>query len=76
MAGIGVYGAEIKVGGFSGYLCELLILHHNSFLDTVKAFARYKHRTVIDIEGYYEQRRKDVDPQSDELSCDGEIPAV
>ena len=26
MKGIGVYGAEIKVGGFSGYLCELLIL--------------------------------------------------
>jgi tRNA nucleotidyltransferase (CCA-adding enzyme) len=24
MQGIGVYGAEIKVGGFSGYLCELL----------------------------------------------------
>ena len=26
MKGVGVYGAEIKVGGFSGYLCELLIL--------------------------------------------------
>ena len=25
MQGTGVYGAEIKVGGFSGYLCELLI---------------------------------------------------
>ncbi|MCK4320833.1 nucleotidyltransferase domain-containing protein, partial [Candidatus Bathyarchaeota archaeon] len=24
MKGIGVYGAEIKIGGFSGYLCELL----------------------------------------------------
>jgi tRNA nucleotidyltransferase (CCA-adding enzyme) len=23
MQGVGVYGAEIKVGGFSGYLCEL-----------------------------------------------------
>ena len=28
MQGIGVYGAEIKVGGFSGYLCELLILKY------------------------------------------------
>lgn len=26
MQGIDVYGAEIKVGGFSGYLCELLII--------------------------------------------------
>jgi tRNA nucleotidyltransferase (CCA-adding enzyme) len=29
--GIGVYGAEIKVGGFSGYLCELLIIAYGSF---------------------------------------------
>jgi tRNA nucleotidyltransferase (CCA-adding enzyme) len=28
MQGIGVYGAEIKIGGFSGYLCELLILYY------------------------------------------------
>jgi len=31
MKGIGVYGAELKVGGFSGYLCELLIIHYGSF---------------------------------------------
>ena len=31
MQGIGVYGAEIKVGGFSGYLCELLIMNYGSF---------------------------------------------
>ncbi|MFH0897917.1 MAG: nucleotidyltransferase domain-containing protein, partial [Candidatus Bathyarchaeota archaeon] len=28
MRGIGTYGAEIKVKGLSGYLCELLILHY------------------------------------------------
>ena len=28
--GINVYGAEIKIGGFSGYLCELLILKHGT----------------------------------------------
>jgi tRNA nucleotidyltransferase (CCA-adding enzyme) len=28
--GIDVYGAEIKIGGFSGYLCELLILKYSS----------------------------------------------
>ena len=26
LQGIGVYGAELKIGGFSGYLCELLIM--------------------------------------------------
>jgi tRNA nucleotidyltransferase (CCA-adding enzyme) len=66
MKGIGVYGAEIKVGGFSGYLCELLILHHKSFPDTVKAFAQHKHRMVIDIEGFYKNRQKEVDLLFDE----------
>ncbi len=31
MRGVGVYGAEIKVGGFSGYLCELLVVAFGSF---------------------------------------------
>lgn len=53
MKGIGVYGAEIKIGGFSGYLCELLILYYNSFIETLEAFVRYKHRILIDIENYY-----------------------
>jgi len=35
--GIGVYGAEIRVGGLSGYLCELLVLHYGSFLGALKA---------------------------------------
>lgn len=35
MKGIGIYGAEIKIGGFSGYLCELLILYYKSFLDKI-----------------------------------------
>jgi tRNA nucleotidyltransferase (CCA-adding enzyme) len=61
MKGVGAYGAEIKVGGFSGYLCELLILHHKSFLDTIKAFARCKQRMIIDIEGFYENRQEEVD---------------
>jgi tRNA nucleotidyltransferase (CCA-adding enzyme) len=60
MKGIGVYGAEIKIGGFSGYLCELLILHYKSFLETVKAFATYKQRLVIEIEGFYTEIRKDL----------------
>lgn len=61
MKGIGVYGAEIKIGGFSGYLCELLVLCHKSFLATVEAFAKHKHRMVIDIERFYENRRKELD---------------
>ena len=34
--GIGAYGAEIEVLGFSGYLCELLILKYGTFLNLLK----------------------------------------
>ena len=56
MKGMGVYGAEIKVGGFSGYLCELLILNYGSFIKVLKAAADWKEGTTIDYEGHYERR--------------------
>jgi tRNA nucleotidyltransferase (CCA-adding enzyme) len=60
MKGTGVYGAEIKVGGFSGYLCELLILHYRTFSKTLEAFANYRERIIVDIEGFYENREKEI----------------
>jgi tRNA nucleotidyltransferase (CCA-adding enzyme) len=60
MKGIGVYGAEIKVGGFSGYLCELLILHYATFVKTLEAFAKHKQRIIVDIENYYQNRLDEV----------------
>lgn len=61
MKGIGTYGAEIKTGGFSGYLCELLVLHYGSFLRVVQAFAGCERRLVIDIERLFEGRGRDLD---------------
>jgi tRNA nucleotidyltransferase (CCA-adding enzyme) len=61
MKGIGVYGAEIKIGGFSGYLCELLVLHYGSFLKVLEAFADYNPKLIIDIESHYKQRLHDID---------------
>lgn len=61
MQGTGVYGAEIKVGGFSGYLCELLVMKYGSFLKVVKAFAAYNKRIVIDLEGIYSQRSRELE---------------
>jgi tRNA nucleotidyltransferase (CCA-adding enzyme) len=58
--GTNVYGAEIKIGGFSGYLCELLILHCKSFVKTLKTFAQYEQRIVIDIENYYRGREDEL----------------
>ncbi|MEM2098376.1 MAG: CCA tRNA nucleotidyltransferase, partial [Candidatus Bathyarchaeia archaeon] len=60
MQGIKVYGAEIKTGGFSGYLCELLILHYKSFVKTLTAFAQYKKRIIIDIENYYAENTEEI----------------
>jgi tRNA nucleotidyltransferase (CCA-adding enzyme) len=55
MKGVGVYGAEIKVGGFSGYLCELLVLNYGSFVEVLRSAADWKEGTTIDYEGHYER---------------------
>jgi len=61
MRGIGVYGAEIRVGGFSGYLCELLILNYGSFIKVLRSVADWKERWIIDYEGYYKGREKEAE---------------
>jgi len=60
MKGVGVYGAEIKVGGFSGYLCELLVLNYGSFVELLKAFADLGQKTVVDLENLYGGRENEV----------------
>ena len=55
MHGIGVYGAEIKVGGFSGYLCELITLYYGSFLNVLRAASKWRKGEIIDVEGHYEK---------------------
>jgi len=53
MTGCGVYGAEIKVKGFSGYLTELLILYYGDFMNVVKSAANWRPPIVIDLERHY-----------------------
>lgn len=45
-----LYGAEYKVRGFSGYLCELLIIHYGSFKNLVENAVRWRRNMVIDVE--------------------------
>ncbi len=52
MKGIGVYGSELKVGGFSGYLTELLVLCYGSFSDVLLAASSWRPGEVIDLEGH------------------------
>lgn len=61
MKGIGVYGAEIKTGGFSGYLCELLTVHYGSFINVLETFAQHMLKRVVDIKGYYEDRFREIE---------------
>ncbi len=60
MKGINVYGAEIKVGGFSGYLCELLVLHYGRFFDVLKAGAGWREPWIVDYLDYYEGREDEI----------------
>jgi tRNA nucleotidyltransferase (CCA-adding enzyme) len=55
MKGIEVYGAELKVGGFSGYLCELLVLNYGGFEEAVRAAAEWREKTVIDYARHYRE---------------------
>lgn len=52
MAMTGTYGSEFKVGGFAGYLCELLIIHYATFENTLKKATKWKYGHIIDLEGY------------------------
>ncbi len=49
MKGIGVYGADAKVCGFSGYLAELLILKCGDFVGVIKEAAVWKSGTTISL---------------------------
>ncbi len=53
-----LYGAEIRVCGFSGYLCELLIIKYGNFLNLIKEGAKWKLPFAIDIENYYKNEKE------------------
>src|SRR3989449_602306 len=48
--GIGAYGAEAKVQGFSGYLCELLVLRYGTFHGVLEAARTWRRGTPIELD--------------------------
>lgn len=53
MRSVNTYGANFKVSGFSGYLCELLIAHYHSFDAVIDAAANmWSYGFEIDLEDY------------------------
>ena len=62
----GVYGSDQMTEGFSGYLCELLVLHYGGFSPLVEATAGWKPGTCIDLEGHacraFDEPLRVIDP--------------
>lgn len=50
MKGTEIYGAEISVQGFSGYLCELLVLNYKTFEGVVKNASKWERVVCITLE--------------------------
>lgn len=48
----GTYGSEFKVGGFAGYLCELLIIEYGTFEKTLEEASNWQFGHIIDLKGY------------------------
>lgn len=49
---IEVYGSDIRTLGFSGYLCELLIIKYKTFKRLVLSAGKWKFGRFIDLEGH------------------------
>lgn len=56
MKGAGVYGAEEKVRGFSGYLAELMVINYGSFDKVLKAAADWRFGQALDPEGLWKDK--------------------
>ncbi|MEI6105012.1 MAG: CCA tRNA nucleotidyltransferase [Methanothrix sp.] len=52
MKGVNVYGSELRVGGFSGYLAELLVLCYGSFAGVLQAANAWRPGQHLDLEGH------------------------
>lgn len=48
MKGVGVYGAETAVEGFSGYMAELLIAHYGCFRRLIASASKWKPPVCLD----------------------------
>ena len=51
---IGVYGADARISGFSGYICELLIINMGGFQKTIEAFSALRGKLMIGDPEYTE----------------------
>ena len=60
LKGIDVYGADVKVSGFSGMLTETLVMYYGSFTETLKQAQSWKPQVRIDVENHYGGREPEM----------------
>jgi tRNA nucleotidyltransferase (CCA-adding enzyme) len=59
--GLGIYGADTKTEGLSGYLAELLIIHYGSFKGFVKKVAAWEAgRVFVDMTDHYHRHPNEL----------------
>jgi len=51
-----IYGADAKTDGFSGYVCELLVIKYRKFLNVLRQVERWNPGEVIDLENFYTKK--------------------
>ncbi len=51
-----LYGAESYIGGFSGYVLEILTAHYGSFEKVLKAAQKWKEKDVVDPSKFYKTK--------------------
>ncbi len=48
-----LYGSSLKVRGFSGYLCEILVNHYGGFKELLEEASNWPEKKVIDPENHH-----------------------
>lgn len=51
-----IYGADTKTEGFSGYMCELLIINYRNFVKVLKQVEKWRPGEIIDLENFYPKK--------------------
>ncbi|MBI4020424.1 MAG: CCA tRNA nucleotidyltransferase [Candidatus Aenigmarchaeota archaeon] len=51
-----LYGSDMKVLGFSGYLCEILIVKYGSFRNLASKASGWNPGEYIDLKGYHKEK--------------------
>lgn len=60
MKGVGVYGAEVKTRGFSGYAAELLVIHYGGFRQVLAEASKWRPPVFVDTVGGGQQLYKSL----------------